>query len=88
MILRKELQQLLESRLKGVLSADKMTQLGADILGLEDQWEEVSLRHLDSKACPVANCLECWLEEQLSQGAEIKLRFKTRGLPHQNAFGH
>ena len=82
MILRKELQQLLEERLEGVLSAETVSQLGAEIAKLEDQWEEVSLQHLDSISCPVANCIECWLEDQLSQGAEIKLRFKKGNMLH------
>ncbi len=81
MIRRSELRELLRNRLQGALPPDKVDQLSDDIEGLESQWEEMNLRHLDGTSCAVVNCLDCWLEEQLSNGAEVRLYYKNRGRP-------
>ncbi len=78
MIRHKELQELLKKRLDGALSPDKVEQLSHDIEGLEGQWEEIDVRHLDGPSCAVVNCIDCWLEEQRSRGAEIKLYYRSR----------
>ena len=78
MIRHKELQELLKKNLQDALPADKVEQLGDDIEGLESQWEEVDPQHLDGPSCTVVNCIDCWLEEQIRKGAEIRLYYKHR----------
>jgi hypothetical protein len=78
MILHKELQELLRKRLEGTISSDRVEQLGREIEGLENDWEEIDVRHLDGSSCSVVNCIECWLEEQLDKGAEIRLYYLSR----------
>ncbi len=81
MIRHRELRELLRNRLQGALPTDKVDQLSDDIEGLEGQWEEMNLQHLDGTSCAVVNCLDCWLEEQLSNGAEVRLYYKNQGRP-------
>ena len=41
-------------------------------------WEEADLRHLHSEASPSASCVDCWLEEQVNAGSEIRLFLRKK----------
>ncbi len=74
---REELEELLKQRLRGFIGPEALAQLVEEIEQLEGQWEEINPRRLDGHAC-VVNCLECWLEEQQNNGAEVMLYYKGR----------
>ena len=79
MIPRNELVSLLQRRLNGVVPQEKLDQLVADILGLEDGWEEMSISHRDMGYSMSVNCPDiCWLADQIEQGAVIKLFRKKK----------
>jgi hypothetical protein len=79
MIPRKELTDLLQGRLKGVVPRDKVDELVSAILGLEGGWEEMNISHKDMGYSMSVNCPDiCWLADQVDQGAVIKLYRKKK----------
>ena len=79
MIPRKELTNLLQNRLRGVVPQGKMDQLVGDILALEGGWEEMNISHQDMGYSMSVNCPDiCWLAAQVDQGAVIKLYRKKK----------
>jgi hypothetical protein len=78
MIPRKELHELVQRRLKEAMPRSEIERLISEITALEREWEELSLARLDmSREIPL-QCFDCWLEDQLRQGADIRLYFKKR----------
>jgi hypothetical protein len=76
MIPRLELQDLVQRRLKDAIPSSDMERLILEIKGLEKGWEELSLTRLDMSRDLPLQCFDCWLEDQLRQGADIRLYFK------------
>jgi hypothetical protein len=77
MIPRQELQDLVQRRLKEAISSSDMERLISEINSLEERgWEELSLTQLDTSREVPLQCFDCWLEDQLRQGAEIRLYLK------------
>jgi hypothetical protein len=81
MIRLRELQDLIKRRLEGALPPEKMDRLNREIERLDSQWEEVSLRQLAVDSSAAINCLDCWLEEQLDKGVELRLFYKSKRAP-------
>jgi hypothetical protein len=75
MIPRHELQNLVQRRLKGIMPSSDMERLISEINGFEKGREELSLTRLDMSREVPLQCFDCWLEDQLSQGAD-RLYFK------------
>ena len=80
MIPRKELEDLLKRRLNETMPRSEIERLLSEIAALEEGWEEISLSRLEMSPEVPTQCFDCWLEDQLTQGAEIRLYFKNR--PH------
>ncbi len=79
MIPRKELLELLQHRLRGVVPEGKVDDLVGDILKLEGDWEEMNVSHRDMGYSMSVNCPDiCWLADQVDHGAIIKLYRKKR----------
>jgi hypothetical protein len=81
MIRLKELQDLIRRRLDGALPPEKLDRLNKEIERLDSQWEEINMRQLAVGSSPAVNCLDCWLEEQLDKGVELRLFFKGKRVP-------
>lgn len=74
MIPRKELTDLLESRLQGVLPRQSLDGLIEEVLSLEKGWEELQVSHRDMGYSMSVLCTDiCWLAEQIEKGAVIKM---------------
>ena len=86
MIPRKELEDLLKRRLNETMPRSEIERLVSEITALEEGWEEISLSRLDMSPEMPTQCFACWLEDQLTQGAEIRLYFKNRPPLELSAF--
>jgi hypothetical protein len=74
MIPRRELEDLLEDRLNGVLPKQEVRELITEIEHLEDDWEEMNVAHREMGYSMSVNCPDiCWLADQIYNGAQIKL---------------
>jgi hypothetical protein len=74
MIPRRELEELLEDRLKGILPRQEFRELVTEIDCLEDEWEEMNVAHREMGYSMSVNCPDiCWLANQVYNGAQIKL---------------
>lgn len=82
MIPRRELVNLVRNRLQENLPLQKVEQLMTEIEGLGERWEEVNVTQLKTDSCLAVNCFDCWLEEQLRQGAVVKLFFNKKRLAY------
>jgi hypothetical protein len=78
MIPRKELQEFVQRRLKEAMPRSEIERLMLEISALEEKWEELSLARLDMSPEVPLQCFDCWLEDQLTQGAEIRVYVKNR----------
>jgi hypothetical protein len=77
MIPRKELDELVQRRLKGAMPRSEIDRLIIEIKTLEEGWEELDLARLDMSPEVPMQCFDCWLEDQLTHGADIRLYFKN-----------
>jgi hypothetical protein len=74
MVPRRELQELLQNRLKAVLAQQEFRDLLTEIDRLEDDWEEMNVAHREMGYSMSVNCPDiCWLADQVYNGAKIKL---------------
>jgi hypothetical protein len=74
MVPRRELEELLQNRLKGVLPQQEFRDLVTEIERLEDDWEEMKVAHREMGYSMSVNCPDiCWLADQVYSGAQIKL---------------
>ena len=74
MVPRRELEELLQNRLKGVLPQHEFRDLVTEIERLEDNWEEMNVAHREMGYSMSVNCPDiCWLADQVYNGAQIKL---------------
>lgn len=79
MIIQSELFNLLQERLQGKLSEEGIYKLAAEILALNEGWEELDIKHLDMGYSMSANCPDmCWLGEQVYNGAVLKILRKKK----------
>jgi hypothetical protein len=76
MIPRTELKKLIRIRLQPTIPAQVLDRIIEDVDKLAEGWEEMNPDHLDGESCSVVNCLDCWLEEQLDRGADVKILLK------------
>jgi hypothetical protein len=81
MLPRKELKNLIRARLQPAISPRELDNLIADVDKLSDAWEEMNPSHLDGESCSVVNCIDCWLEEQLDRGVDVKILLKRPRRP-------
>ena len=74
MVPRRELEELLQNRLTGVLPQQEFRELVNEIERLEDDWEEMNVAHREMGYSMSVNCPDiCWLADQVYNGAQIKL---------------
>jgi hypothetical protein len=79
MIPRRELTELLQSRLTTYMPTEKVDELISAILGLEADWEELDVAHRDMGYSMSVNCPDiCWLADQVDRGAVFKLYRKKK----------
>jgi hypothetical protein len=79
MITRRELAALLETRLEGLVAAEKMQELLAAIDELDEGWKELEVTHRDLGYSTGAVCPDiCSLAEEVDRGAAFKLYRKRR----------
>jgi hypothetical protein len=78
MIPRKELEELVQRRLEGAIPRSEIDRLIIEITALEEGWDELDLARLDMSPEVPMQCFDCWLEDQLTHGADIRLYFKNR----------
>lgn len=82
MIPRKELEELLQNRLEGMIPQQKVEELIQEIEGLEAGWEEMNLAHRDMGYSMSVLCPDiCWLADQVYKGAAIKVFRKKKDQP-------
>jgi hypothetical protein len=82
MLPRRELNELLEQRLRGLVPGETIAQLADEIAGLETEWEEVEVTHRDMGYSVADRCSDiCWLAEQIDRGAVMKFYRKKKSLP-------
>jgi hypothetical protein len=81
MLPRKELENLIRARLQPAISPQELDNLIADVDKLADGWEEMNPSHLDGESCSVVNCIDCWLEEQLDRGVDVKILLRRPRRP-------
>jgi hypothetical protein len=75
---RKEIEEVLEEKLAGRVTAREIEDLSRAIQGLEEGWEEVTVSHRDMGYSMSVNCPDmCWLADQVYKGAVIKLYRKV-----------
>ena len=73
MIPIRELQELLQSRLEGILPQQAFHSLMTEIERLEDDWEEMNVAHREMGYSMSVNCPDiCWLADQVYSGGQIK----------------
>jgi hypothetical protein len=73
MIPKRELQELLQSRLEGILPQEDFQGLVTEIERLEDDWQEMNVAHREMGYSMSVNCPDiCWLADQVYNGAQIK----------------
>jgi hypothetical protein len=86
MIPRRELTELLRTRLLDFIPPKVTEKLINDILLLEEEWEEINVEHREMGYSTSINCSEiCWLASQVEQGATFKIYRKKR--PHAQPSG-
>ena len=79
MIPRDELTSLLRARLEKMLSQQEIDELAAQILAVENEWEEIDVPHRDMGYSMSDLCSSiCWLANQSEQGAVIKFQRKKK----------
>ena len=79
MITRDELTDLLASRLRESLAQAEIEKLVADILALENGWEELNIVQSDMGYSVSAACSDiCWLADQVDRGAVFKIYRKRQ----------
>jgi hypothetical protein len=79
MIPRDELTSLLRARLEKLLSQQEIDELAAQILAVENEWEEIDVPHRDMGYSMSDLCSSiCWLANQSEQGAVIKFQRKKK----------
>ena len=79
MIPRDELTSLLRARLEKLLSRQEIDELAAQILAVENEWEEIDVPHRDMGYSMSDLCSSiCWLANQSEQGAVIKFQRKKK----------
>jgi hypothetical protein len=79
MIPRDELTSLLRARLDKLLSQQEVDELAAQILAIDNEWEEVDVPHRDMGYSMSDLCSSiCWLANQGEQGAVIKFQRKKK----------
>jgi len=79
MIPRDQLTSLLRARLEKLLSQQELDELAAQILAIENEWEEMDVPHRDMGYCMSDLCSSiCWLANQTEQGAVIKFQRKKK----------
>ena len=73
MISRKEVEGLLQSRLKDAISPSQLDTLLTDVGQLDDDWEEVDVAHREMGYSMSVQCPDiCWLADQIYQGGKFK----------------
>lgn len=82
MIPRNELAELLQNRLGDRLARDEIQRISADVLALEQDWEEVDIPFSDMGYSLSVSCSDiCWLAHQVERGGVFKiLRKKIPGI--------
>ena len=79
MIPRKELTELLRTRLLDFIPPKVTEKLINDILLLEEEWEEINVEHKDMGYSTSIDCSNiCWLASQVEQGAVFKIYRKRK----------
>lgn len=74
MLSDKELTELLQNRLRNHLTPAEIEKLVADILALENGWEEVGIAPSDMGYSVSVGCADiCWLADQVDRGAVFKI---------------
>jgi len=70
----------LETIVRQLFPSEQAAPLLLAISELANGWQEADLRHLHSSASECASCVDCWLEEQVIAGSEIRLFFRKKQL--------
>jgi hypothetical protein len=79
MIYPAELELLLNNRLEGTLSKEKLADLLREIQALSDEWEEVPISHREMGYSMSVNCPDiCCLAEQIYEGNVFKFYRKRK----------
>jgi hypothetical protein len=73
---RKELEALVRSRLVSTVPGHVVEQIVIDIQGLENSWEEMDVHRLGSDPHSAVSCIDCWIEEEMRRGGEVRVYFK------------
>ena len=74
MVPKRELEELLENRLTGILPQQEFRDLVTEIERLEGDWEEMNVAHREMGYSMSVNCPDiCWLADQVYNGAQIKM---------------
>ncbi len=77
MIPRAEIVKLLTS-VAAMLPAHEVDRLMRELERLACGWVEVNLTHLYSASSPYASCIDCWLQEYTSSGADVRLYVRQK----------
>jgi hypothetical protein len=81
MIPRKELTELLRTRLLDFIPPKVTEKLITDILLLEEEWEEINVEPREMGYSTSIDCSNiCWLANQVEQGAVFKI-YRKKQLP-------
>ena len=76
MIPRTELRKLVQGRLKEVMAGPEIERLLLEIGTLEKEWDELDPARLEMSPEVPVQCFDCWLKDQLTRGADIRVYVK------------